>query len=173
LSKPTDISDKEVKAKMHLSKISKSDGSKQIGHGTVIPTPGDIMTKDVVTVRPDTPVLEAVELIANHDISGLPVVDDEMNLIGILSEKDVIGLLTLEDDEYEKTVADFMTQPALYFEQDEDLLDICDFLKKNVFRRVPITNNGKLVGIISIRDVLEFILRLRGKIPLSAYSSGR
>jgi CBS domain-containing protein len=139
----------------------------------LIPTPQDIMTKNIITVGRHTSIYEAMELLANHDISGLPVVEDDMTLIGILSEKDVIRLLGTEEGEQERTVSEFMTQPALFFEEDENLLDICDFLKKNVFRRVPITSNGKLVGIISIRDVIEFILRLRGKVPLSAYQPKR
>jgi len=139
----------------------------------LIPTPRDIMTKDIITVGRHTPIYEAMELMANHDISGLPVVEEDMTLIGVLSEKDVIRLLGTEEGEQERTVNEFMTQPALFFDEDESLLDICDFLKKNVFRRVPITSKGKLVGIISIRDVIEFILRLRGKVPLSAYQAKR
>jgi CBS domain-containing protein len=137
----------------------------------LIPELKDIMTTDVISVKRTTPIYEALELMARHDISGLPVVGDDNSLIGILSEKDVICLLDASEEEEEKTVNNFMTQPALYFDEDESLLDVCDFLKKNVFRRVPITSNAKLVGIISIRDVIEFILRLRGKVPLSAYAS--
>jgi len=137
----------------------------------LIPELKDIMTTDVISVKRTTPIYEALELMARHDISGLPVVGDDNSLIGILSEKDVICLLDTSEEEEEKTVNNFMTQPALYFDEDESLLDVCDFLKKNVFRRVPITSNAKLVGIISIRDVIEFILRLRGKVPLSAYAS--
>ncbi|HUW17726.1 MAG TPA: CBS domain-containing protein [Sedimentisphaerales bacterium] len=137
----------------------------------LIPMLKDIMTKDVVTVRTDTPIYEALELLAKYDISGLPVVEDDMTLIGILSEKDVITLVGAPEGDKEKTVDDFMTQPALYFDEEESFLDVCDFLKKNVFRRVPITSKGKLVGIVSIRDVIEFMLRLRGKIPASAYAS--
>ena len=123
--------------------------------------PKDIMTKDVITVKTDTPIYEAMELVAKYDISGLPVVDDDMTLVGVLSEKDVINLLYVSEKREEKTVRDFMTQPALYFEQDESLLDVCDFLRKNVFRRVPITSKGKVVGVISIRDVIAYILQLR------------
>ena len=123
-------------------------------------TAKDIMVKDVITVKTDTPILEAMELVAKHDISGLPVVDDDMNLLGIVSEKDMVNLLYSLGEQEEKTVNDFMTQPALFFEEKETLLDVCDFLKKNVFRRVPITSKGKLVGVISIRDVVEYILRL-------------
>ena len=123
-------------------------------------TAKDIMIKDVITVKTDTPIPEAMELVAKYDISGLPVVDDDMTLVGILSEKDMVNLLYTPANQHEKTVSDFMTQPALYFDEDESLLDVCDFLKKNVFRRVPITSKGKLVGIISIRDVIEYILQL-------------
>ncbi|MHC4192830.1 MAG: CBS domain-containing protein [Planctomycetota bacterium] len=121
----------------------------------------DIMVKDVITVKTDTPMLEAMALVAKYDVSGLPVVDDDMNLIGILSEKDMISMLYELDDHQEKTVHDFMTQPALFFDEDESLLDVCDFLKKNVFRRVPITSRGKVVGIISVRDVVEYVLKAK------------
>jgi CBS domain-containing protein len=121
----------------------------------------DIMIRDVVTVRANTPILEAMEFVARYDISGLPVVDDDMNLIGIVSEKDMINLLYESEEQEEKTVNDFMTQPALFFDENESLLDVCDFLKKNVFRRVPITSKGKVVGIISIRDVIEYVLQVK------------
>ncbi|MHC4572336.1 MAG: CBS domain-containing protein [Planctomycetota bacterium] len=65
-----------------------------------------------------------------------------------------------EDDE-EKTVSDFMTQPAVHFDEDESLLDVCDCLANNYFRRVPVTSQGKLVGIISRKDVIDYILQLR------------
>ncbi len=121
----------------------------------------DIMTENIISVRKDTPIYEAVELMVKHGISGMPVVEDDMTLVGILSEKDVIILVYGKEDDENKTVNDFMTQPAVHFDEDESLLDICDFLRKNIFRRVPITSKEKLVGIISIKDALEYILELR------------
>ncbi|MHC4478547.1 MAG: CBS domain-containing protein [Planctomycetota bacterium] len=135
-------------------------------------SPKDIMTTHLITVKRDTPILDAMELLAAYNVSGLPVIDDENNLIGVLSEKDVIALINAQSDTEQQTVADFMTQPALCFEVDESLNDVCDFLKKNVFRRVPITSKGKLAGIISIRDVVEFILRQRGRVLGAAYAAG-
>ena len=123
----------------------------------------DIMTKKIITVKANTPIYEALELIAKHNISGLPVVEDDMTLVGIISEKDVLSLFYDHEERCEKTVDDFMTQPPLFFDADESLLDVCDFLRKNVFRRVPITSKGKLVGIISIKDVIEYILQLRSE----------
>ena len=126
----------------------------------------DMMTRDVFSVRKDTPILDVLELIAKYGISGLPVVKDDMTLVGIVSEKDVLSLFYNYEDISEKTVNDFMTQPPLFFDEDESLLDVCDFLAKNVFRRVPITSEGKLVGIISIRDLVEHILQLIREEPL-------
>ena len=125
----------------------------------------DIMTKEnIISVKKDATVFEAVELIVKHDISGLPVVDDDMAVIGIISEKDLLKLFPEKGDAENKTVADFMTQPAVHFDEDENLVYIYDFLMKNIFRRVPITSKEKLVGIISVRDALKYILQLRGEL---------
>lgn len=124
----------------------------------------DIMTENIVSVRKDTPIYEAVGLMVKHGISGMPVVEDDMTLVGILSEKDVIILLYSKEDDENKTVNDFMTQPVVHFDEGESLLDISDFLMKNIFRRVPITSKEKLVGIISIKDILEYILEIRREI---------
>ena len=118
----------------------------------------DIMTKRVISVKTDTPIYDVLKLIASYGISGLPVVEDDMTLVGIVSEKDVLSLFYNNDDD-EITVEDFMTQPPIFFDEDESLPDVCDFLRKNIFRRVPITSEGKLIGIISIRDVIEYILQ--------------
>lgn len=121
----------------------------------------EIMTRKTISVKPNTPIYEALQLAVKHGISGMPVVKDDMTLTAILSEKDLIKLFYDQKDAQNKTVSDFMTQPAVHFEEDESLVDICDFLIKNIFRRVPITSNGKLVGIISIRDILAYVLELR------------
>ncbi|MHC4693977.1 MAG: CBS domain-containing protein [Planctomycetota bacterium] len=123
----------------------------------------DIMTKDVITVKTDTPIINVLKLIAEHNISGLPVVEDDMTLVGIVSEKDVLSLFYNKNSDDDETVDDYMTQPPLFFDEEESLMDVCDFLRKNVFRRVPITSEGKLVGIISIRDVIEYILKTKGQ----------
>ena len=120
----------------------------------------DIMTKDVISVRRETPIYKAVELMVEKNITGIPVVEDDMVLVGILSEKDVLRLFYDKGNEAGKTVDDFMTQPAIFFSEDESLPDVCDCLINNSFRRVPVTSKGKLVGIISRKDIIcECILR--------------
>lgn len=84
-----------------------------------------------------------------------------MHLAGVLSEKDVVKLLYDSGYSSKKVVRDFMTKPPIAFEKDASLLDVCDFLAKNLFRRVPITHQKKVVGIISVPDILKCALELR------------
>ena len=121
----------------------------------------DVMNTNVISVKKDTPIFEAVELLVENNISGLPVVEDDMTLTGVLSEKDVIELFYESEQAENKMVNDYMTYPAVHFEENNALMNICDFLVKNIFRRVPVTSDGKLVGIISIQDILNTILQLR------------
>lgn len=120
-----------------------------------------IMTKDVISVRKDTPIYQCLELMAKHKVAGIPVVEDDMSLVGFISEKDVLHLFYACTDQEEKTVKDFITQPAIYFDENESLLDICKLLAKNIFRRVPITSKGKLVGIIGRGDIIAHIVKAK------------
>ena len=124
-----------------------------------MPTAEEFMTKKVVSVKKDTPIYEALELLRTNDISGMPVIEDDMTLAGIITEKDVLGLLYAEGDDQNKTVDFFMTQPAVSFRVDESLKNVCDFLIVKHFRRVPVVSTkGKLVGIISRPDIINYII---------------
>jgi CBS domain-containing protein len=122
----------------------------------------DIMIKNVISVKTDTPIYEAIELLRRNHISSMPVVEDDLTLVGVLSEKDVISLFCYahEDDE-EKVVADFMVQPPVHFNENESLLNICDCLIVNSFKSIPITLEDKVVGIVSRADILDYILHLK------------
>ena len=118
----------------------------------------DIMTKEVISVRRDTPVEETLELLLANEIAGTPVVEDDMTLLGIVTEKDLLRILNEQNGGKERTVEEYMTQPAVHFEEYESLDDICKCLLEVTFRRVPVTKNGKVVGIVSRPDVLRCIL---------------
>jgi CBS domain-containing protein len=126
----------------------------------------DIMTKEVICIKKDTPIFEAIQLMANNNITGIPVVEDDLTLVGMLSEQDVLRLFHTYDDEKDRTVNDFMTQPAIHFEENELLLDVCYCLRDNSIRRVPVTLNGKVTGVISRSDILKCILEHSEKTAL-------
>ncbi len=119
-----------------------------------------VMTCGLLTVRRNSPIYTAMELIATGDITGLPVVDDAMKLVGIVSEKDLINLLC-DPNAKAGLVQDCMTRDVVSFDWDDSLFEVCHCLINNNFRRVPILEKGKLTGIISRRDIIIYIMQNR------------
>ncbi|MCK5000509.1 MAG: CBS domain-containing protein [Anaerohalosphaera sp.] len=121
-------------------------------------TAKDAMAFGLYTVRRETPIYEAVEIILKRGITGLPVVDDYMNLVGVVTEKDILGLIDNSQINAER-VEDIMSEDVFTFDCRENLFDICDCLMNNNFRRVMILDHGKLAGIISRTDIISFIIK--------------
>jgi CBS domain-containing protein len=121
-------------------------------HGTRV-----VMTTDIKAVGMQTPIYDAVEILLGSDITGLPVIDDDMTLLGIITEKDVLTLLSQDEDD-SATVEKYMTRDVVSFDDKTDLIEICECLIESDFRRVPITSHGRLAGIVSRRDIIKYIL---------------
>jgi len=117
----------------------------------------EIMHTDVISVRKDSSIDEVISLLVENNVTGLPVVSDDMTLIGIISEKDIMKCLS-NSEGYKGKVEDLMTTEVVSFDVKSDLIGVCECLTKNHFRRVPILEEGKLVGIISRRDLIKYIL---------------
>jgi len=117
----------------------------------------DIMNTDVITVKRKTEIYDAIRILVENNITGLPVVNDDMTLAGIISEKDVLRLLYNMEDK-PGNVEDFMTKDVISFDQEDNLIEIAESLIKSGFRRVPILKEGKLTGIISRKDVIKYII---------------
>ncbi len=121
-----------------------------------------VMKTDVITVTKDTPIYEAIRTLVENNITGLPVVNDEMALAGIITEKDVLNLL-YENRGEPGSVEDFMTEKVISFAPQDSLINIARSFIDNHFRRVPIVADGKLVGIVSRKDIIALMLKLRRK----------
>lgn len=119
-----------------------------------------IMKTDVVTVTKGEDICEAIRIMILNNVTGLPVVEDDGTIVGIITEKDVLKLLYSAPDK-SGTVEEFMTSNVVCFEQDTPLGEITDCLMMNRFRRVPIVHGGKLVGIISRKDIIRYISSLK------------
>ena len=128
-------------------------------------TARDIMKTNVLAVAMEADIYEAIRIMVANNVTGLPVIDREGLLVGIVTEKDVLTLLYNIED-HPGQVADFMTPDVVAFAQDTDLVAIAESLCKNHFRRVPILDQGKLVGIVSRKDVIRHIKEAR--LPLKA-----
>jgi CBS domain-containing protein len=130
---------------------------------------GDIMTRDVITVTPETPVHEAITLLTGHAIASLPVVAGG-EVIGIVSEPDLlkgrlphdrtVSLIPRADGpDPGRTVDDVMNEPVICLPATADAADVAQVLLDNHVRAVPIVDGSSLVGIVSRRDLLRIVQR--------------
>jgi CBS domain-containing protein len=115
----------------------------------------EVMSGSVLTATPDMTLGDVIKLLVKNNVTGLPVVDDDMNLLGVVTEKDVLKVLY--NKEKRKSVRDLMSKNVVSFDENEDLIKIFKCLVENSFRRVPITSAGKLVGVISRSDIIKFL----------------
>jgi CBS domain-containing protein len=113
-----------------------------------------VMKKDVISVRPETPVRDAVRLLIENRISGLPVIDAAGVAVGVVTEKDLLALFS----EDVSVVSALMTPSPQCFDVDAPLVDVVDCLMAKRYRRVLIVERGKLVGLISRADLMPAIL---------------
>ncbi|MHC4211748.1 MAG: CBS domain-containing protein [Planctomycetota bacterium] len=123
----------------------------------------DIMTNNVATASRDTDIYQAVKTMVDKNITGLPVLNDDGSLAGVITEKDALKLLYDIENDNHRNVEDYMSKGIVSFNDNDSLIDITDCLIKNNFRRVPIMSKGKLAGIISRKDIIAYILKLRHK----------
>jgi len=119
-----------------------------------------IMKTDLITVKRQTPIYEAIRILVENNVTGLPVINDDMTLAGIVTEKDVLRLLYNNEDK-PGNVEDFMTEEVVSFDEKDSLVDIAGRFIEGHFRRVPILAQGRLVGVISRKDVIAYIVKLR------------
>ncbi len=117
----------------------------------------DYMSKTLVTFKPDTNVLDAVHTLVEHRIAGAPVVDDLGNIVGMLSEFDCIkvALQAGYHGDYGGPVSDYMSRDVTTVNAEMSIIDLAQKFADQGYRRFPVTDNNRLVGQISRRDVLR------------------
>ncbi|MBZ9656434.1 CBS domain-containing protein [Phyllobacterium lublinensis] len=139
----------------------------------------DVMTTRIITISPDNSVRHAAEVMIDNSVSGIPVVDDEGHLVGIISEGDLIrrtelgsrGVASLAEmdmpaekraDSYVKRsswrVGDVMTQDPVTIDEDTSLKRVAQLMQEHSIKRIPVTRTGELVGIVSRADLLQAVL---------------
>jgi len=138
---------------MSLLNNNKSTGNTTVAERNKSKRAADIMKCGVTTIRKDESVYEAIRILVEKNISGLPVVDDT-GMVGIITEKDVLKIM-FETEFISGTVEDYMTSDIISFDEQDSLADIYECLITNSFRRVPILHNNKLSGIISRADLIK------------------
>lgn len=139
-----------------------------------VPTARDIMTRSLVTLRPEMSVIDAAEILLKYKISGAPVVDAEGEFLGLLSEFDCLRDVAAAEYDLDYhdavvTVADLMTKVAHTTGPETDLFGLAhEFVTLRV-RRLPVLEDGRLIGQVSRRDALKAAVELRRQLTQREY----
>jgi CBS domain-containing protein len=137
----------------------------------------DVMVRDVVTVSPEDDIADVIKLLAEHDISALPVVDDDDHVVGVISEADLIHreeigtgkhrpwwlealtpASTLANEfakSHGRRVSELMSTDIVSASEDTPLGQIATLLEKHRIKRVPILRDGRLAGIVSRANLIQ------------------
>ena len=140
----------------------------------------DVMVTNVITVHQDTPVAKIAETLLANRISAVPVVNDKDGLVGIVSEGDLIHRVEAGTERHRswwlellsgkellahefvkshaRKAADVMTRPVVSVQPDTPLGDIASLLEKHRIKRVPVVNNGKIIGIVSRANLIQALV---------------
>lgn len=136
----------------------------------------DLMTRDVITVSPGTPLKEVGRLLKEKRISGIPVLDDAGKIVGIVTITDILMIIRAVYDFQEnrrnatglsvnelvgtallnKKVSEVMKRDVCTLDEDKSLHDVMKLMFTEKIHTIPITKDGKLVGVIGKRDLVLF-----------------
>ena len=132
-----------------------------------LPKVGEFMDTVVPTLSADTQVMKAVDFLLRHRVTGAPVVDSDGGIIGIITEKDLLKLVTegiQGQPPTEATVAEYMSTDVVTVPPTVDIYYVAGLFLKNKFRRLPVVKDGKIVGAITRYDLLR-VIRTLSAIP--------
>lgn len=144
----------------------------------------DLMTVEVIKIQPDTPVPQIARLMSVHNISGLPVVDDEGRVLGVVTERDMIvrntrfkvpafimildSIIYLEMPHHFRerlehmlgvTAQEIMSKPAVTIGPDADIEELAELMVNRRMNPIPVVAAERLVGIISRSDIIRLMAR--------------
>lgn len=120
----------------------------------------DVMTARVITLSPADSIECAVETLVEHRISGAPVVDAEGRLLGLLTEFQLLKIASFPSLK-NMSVSDLMTKAVWVISEDAPLSEAADLLARHRIRRLPVVREGRVVGVVSRRDVIRHLLASR------------
>jgi len=154
----------------------------------------DVMTPDVVTVAPNTPVMGVARLLAERHISAVPVTDADRKVLGLVSESDLMRQVAGRDDEtpgffrslfadparmaeqyvksHGRTAADIMTTQMVTVTEETPVGEIAEMLEKANIRRVVVVREGRLAGIVSRADLLRALVSPPTTAPVDTSDEG-
>ncbi len=116
----------------------------------------EIMEENVITLKENADIDEAIETFLTKNVGGVPIVNDDNQLISLITERDVIRALLDKIDDNE-VIDDYITKKVIVATPGERLKDVARTMVRNGFRRLPVVSEGRLVGIITSTDFIKLL----------------
>jgi CBS domain-containing protein len=120
------------------------------------------MNPNVVTVKPETNVVDVIGFIMKYNVNGFPVVTENGELVGIISKSDLFSKQTGQPYK-EKRVSDLMTKDVISVASDVTIKEVLDIMAVKSVNHIPVVENGKVIGIITRDDVIAYCLEQEGE----------
>ena len=119
-----------------------------------------LLTRNLVSINENKTTYNAIKLLTTNNIGALPVINDNMELSGIISERDIIREISnnLSVNFKKSNIKSIMTSKVITINKDTKSETIMDIMSKNKIRHIPIVENKLLIGIVSIGDVVKRLL---------------
>jgi CBS domain-containing protein len=109
----------------------------------------------VITIRPEQTIRDALRQLASHNIGALVVVDEAARPVGIISERDIVRAAGRDESVFGDLVGKIMTREVIVGQPSDDLLVVGSTMTERRIRHLPVVEGGRLVGIVSIGDVVK------------------
>ncbi len=118
-----------------------------------------IMKSDLIAVTPETPIIDVSQLMLEKRVRCVLICDDDMHLLGIVTDSDLVfGVSGKSTEILEEPISQIMVADPVAVDPDTDIYEVVAIMSDRGFRRVPIVDGSKAVGIVSIRDIVRSIL---------------
>jgi CBS domain-containing protein len=149
----------------------------------MMPKAADVMTREVITVTPETPLRELAAILSEKHVNGVPVIDDEGDLLGVVCESDLVNqnrplhiptvfvildsVIPLEnpwrvEKEFKRltatTVGEIYSHPAVTVAPDTDLSEVARIMSEKKIYTIPVVDRGKLVGVLGKADIIRSLI---------------
>jgi CBS domain-containing protein len=115
---------------------------------------GELMTADVITCNPEESIGRLIQRFESNKIAGMPVVNDDGELIGIISKSDIF------DAGSDDKVRDYMSTPAMSVEKSTPVEEIATIFKSKHINRLPVVSEGRLAGIVTRDDLISYLANI-------------
>lgn len=112
----------------------------------------DLMSTSILCVRPETSITQVAKQMRQADVGAIPVCDDRSQVLGIITDRDIV-IRSLSTDDNPKTAQEIMTKNLVFAEPNMNTHEAALLMAKNQVRRLPVIENNRLVGLLSMADL--------------------